>query len=65
MVFSRVGLNLSPKLFSVYMIHSVAGCYVDNVYVSIMCFMQTACVMAPSALALQELLNIVRIRVSL
>ena len=61
----RQGGNLSPKLFSVYMddpsnmlIRSGVGCYIDNVCVNIVFYADDLCLMAPCAIALQEVLNI-------
>ena len=61
----RQGGILSPKLFSVYMddlsnmlIRSGVGCYIDNVCVNHVFYADDLCLMAPCAIALQELLNI-------
>ena len=61
----RQGGILSPKLFSVYMddlskllINSGIGCFIDNVGFNHVFYADDLCLMAPCALALQELLNI-------
>ena len=61
----RQGGILSPKLFSVYMddlskllINSGIGCFIDNVCFNHVFYADDLCLMAPCALALQELLNI-------
>ena len=61
----RQGGILSPKLFSIY-IHDLSkvlndsgiGCYVDNVCVTYVFYADDICLMAPCAIALQQLLNI-------
>ena len=61
----RQGGILSPKLFFVYMddlssmlIRNGVGCYIDNVCVNHVFYADDLCLMAPCAIALQELLNI-------
>ena len=61
----RQGGILSSKLFSVYMddlskllINSGIGCFIDNVCFNHVFYADDLCLMAPCALALQELLNI-------
>ena len=61
----RQGGILSPKLFSVYMdnltkllINSGIGCFIDNVCFNHVFYADALCLMAPWAIALQELLNI-------
>ena len=61
----RQGGILSPKLFSVYMddlsnmlIRSGVDCCIDNVCVNHVFYADDLCLMAPCAIALQELLNI-------
>ena len=61
----RQGGILSLKLFSVNMdglsnmlICSGVGCYIDNVCVNHVFYADDLCLMAPCAIALQELLNI-------
>ena len=61
----RQGGILSPKLFSIYMNNlsmmlndSGIGCYVDNVCVNHVFYADNFCLMAPYAIALQELLSI-------
>ena len=63
----RQGGILSPKLFSVYtddisnmLIRSGVGCYIDNVGLCVndVFYADDLCLMAPCAMALQELLNI-------
>ena len=56
---------LLPKLFSIYMddlskmlSDSGMGCYVDNVCVNHVFYADDLCLMAPCAIALQQLLNI-------
>ena len=61
----RQGGILSPKLFSIY-IHDLSkvlndsgkGCYVDNVCVTHVNNADDICLIAPCAIALQQLLNI-------
>ena len=59
------GWSLSPKLFSVYiddlsnmLIRNGVGCYIDNVCGYHVFYADDLCLMAPYAIALQELLNI-------
>ena len=61
----RQGGILSPKLFSVYMddlsnllISSGIGCFLDKVCFNHVFYADDLCLMAPCAIALQELLNI-------
>ena len=61
----RQGGILSPKLFSVYMdemsnllISSGFGCFLNNVCFNYVFYADDLCLMAPCAIALQELLNI-------
>ena len=61
----RQGGILSPKLFSVYMddlskllISSGIGCFIDNVCFNHVFYADDLCLMAPCAIALQELLHI-------
>ena len=61
----RQGGILSPKLFSVYMdnlskllINSGIGCYIDKVCFNHVFYADDVCLIAPFAIALQELLNI-------
>ena len=61
----RQGGILSSKLFSVYMddlsimlIRSGVGCYIDNVCVNHVFYADDLCLMAPCAIALQQVLNI-------
>ena len=61
----RQGGILSPKLFSVYMddlsnilISSGVGCFLNNVCFNHVFYADDLCLMAPCAIALQELLNI-------
>ena len=61
----RQGGILSPKLFSVYMedlynilISSDVGCFLNNVCINHVFYTDDLCLMAPCAIALQELLNI-------
>ena len=61
----RQGEILSPKLFSVYMddlsklfINSGIGCFIDKVCFNRVFYADDLCLMAPCAIALQELLNI-------
>ena len=61
----RQGRILSPTLFSVYMdalsnllISSDFGCFLNNVCFNHVFFADDLCLMAPCAIALQELLNI-------
>ena len=61
----RQGEILSPKLFSVYMndqsnllISSGIGCFLDKVCFNHVFYVDDLCLMAPCAIALQELLNI-------
>ena len=61
----RQGGILSPKLFSVYMddlskllINSGIGCFIDNFCFNHVFYADDLCLMAPCAIALQELLNI-------
>ena len=56
---------LSPKLFSVYMDDlskmlndSSVGCYVDNVCVNHVFYADDLCLIAPCAIALQQLINV-------
>ena len=61
----RQGGILSPKLFPVYMDDlskmlndSGMGCYVDNVCVNHVFYADDLCLMAPCAIALQQLINV-------
>ena len=61
----RQGRILSPKLFFVYMddlskllINSGIGCFIDNVCFNLVFYADDLCLIAPCAIALQELLNI-------
>ena len=61
----RQGGILSPKVFSVYMddlsnilISSGVGCFLNNVCFNHVFYADDLCLMAPCAIALQELLNI-------
>ena len=61
----RLGGILSPKLFSVDMddlskllINSGIGCFIGNVCFNYVFYADDLCLMAPCAIALQELLNI-------
>ena len=61
----RQGGILSPKLFSVYLddlskllISSGIGCFIDNVCFNHVFYADDLCLMAPCAIALQELLHI-------
>ena len=61
----RQGGILSPKLFSMYvddlsnkLIDSKIGCHIDNHCMNHVMYADDICIMAPSAVALQELLNI-------
>ena len=61
----RQGGILSPKLFSINMddlskllIISGIGCFIDNVCFNHVFYVDDLCLMAPSALALQELFNL-------
>ena len=61
----RQGGILSPKLFSIYvddlsnkLIDSEIGCHIDNQCMNHVMYADDICIMAPSAIALQELLNI-------
>ena len=62
----RQGGILSPKLFSVYMDDlskmlndSGMGCYVDNVCINHVFYADDLCLMAPCAIALQQLIYVV------
>ena len=61
----RQGRILSPNLFSVYiddismlLINSGIGCFIENICFNRVFYVDDLCLMAPCAIALQELLNI-------
>ena len=66
MVFDREEIcRLNYFLFSIYMDDlskmlndSGMGCYVDNVFVNHVFYADDLCLMAPCAIALQQLINI-------
>ena len=63
MVYGRAGFYLTNYFLSRWMtylicyIRSGVGCYIDNVCVNHVFYADDLCLMAPCAIALQELLN--------
>ena len=61
----RQGVILSPKLFALYMnglssalLHHKAGCYINEQCMNHIMYADDICVMAPTAIALQKLLDV-------
>jgi hypothetical protein len=64
----RQGSILSPKIFAIYvdqlsvrLIESKVGCFIDNVCFNHLFYADDLCLLAPSAIALQKLINICNI----